>query len=66
MHPHTDTERILLLWDLRPCWICELRGPCIHREIDVARAEIECEDLRMRNRIRKPAASEPAKVRRIR
>jgi hypothetical protein len=41
-----DTESILLHWDLRPCFICDVRGLCNHREVAVAQ-ETEAEDQRL-------------------
>ena len=48
----TETERILQYWQIRRCWICGQAGYCDHRELAVAQAEIEREDLRAARRNR--------------
>ena len=40
------TDRIILGWKMRPCFICRQRGMCDHRELDVALAQIAAEDDR--------------------
>jgi hypothetical protein len=42
----TDTDLMLIRWQIRPCFICGTRGLCEHREVAVAQAEIEADDRR--------------------
>ena len=37
----TLIDQIERAWRLRPCWICEARGACGHREFEVEEAAIE-------------------------
>lgn len=34
------------LWRMRPCFVCETRGGCRHREFDVDAAEVEAKQIR--------------------
>ena len=51
-------QALLDLWTIRPCFICEKRGLCDHREIEVDCAALERDQMPSR----KPPARQPYSI----